>query len=122
MKLADIAVWADVSMSFSVDGRPFPWPLAEEPTTSLTEHGLHKVHVEFHPAPVVPLGEAPIFCHGPFTSSVPTIQGAEFPWFITPDGFTYRAHDHLSSPVLSLAFLAVCVVGIRCVEPGVEPT
>lgn len=97
---------------FDVDGKPFPWYLEDkEPEVKWLRDDLSSVKVT-------------IFAHEGFScegiGKSPVIAGIEFPWYITEDGFEYRAaRGHV--PTVTLAFLARQVLGIgqEDLRPGI---
>lgn len=103
--------------SFCVDGKPFPWWISEEGATAQKLMAdLYLVHVN-------------IFCVSTFYHeglepsdgggwAQPVMQGIEFPWYISSDGFTYHSRGGREVPTVELAFLAESVQGMEVTDPN----
>jgi hypothetical protein len=89
---------------FDVDGRPFPWHLAEDRPAEFRKQGpLYRVSVRILPVTVDNRQRVGVHFNPP--EGYPIIGGVEFPWAITDDGLTYTAGPR-RVPILELTFLA----------------
>jgi len=98
---------AGVEHRFDVDGQPFPWLLTEDGATfTRLADDLYLCHIH-----IVLVRQADMawltFSHEN-QDPAPMLGDTPFPWWISEDGFTYRASKK-TIPTLELSFLAVSV-------------
>jgi hypothetical protein len=123
------SVVADLSREgldvFRVDGEPFPWWISEKgPQATRLADDLYSVRVSiFGVTDSLP----ETFYHEGLSPSdnsgwaQPVIQGIEFPWYISSDGFTYRSGGSSEIPVVELEFFAKSVEGIPIADEAGAP-
>lgn len=101
---------------FMVDGKPFPWWIDEKgPQVTKLADDLYAVAVDILVVSATGNDTPETFHHDGFGNNTwpqPIINGIEFPWYISQDGFTYRANCRIC-PVVELAFFAQSVTGIE---------
>lgn len=100
---------------FRVDDEPFPWWLSEEgPTARKLKDDLYAVHVSIFVVSAEAETLPETFYHEGLTNGwdQPVLQGIEFPWCITADGFTYSSRGSREVPTVELEFFAESVEGM----------
>lgn len=110
MKIAETVTINDKDFLFEVDGEKFPFYISQRgPIVDRLADDLYTVDIEIFAMDCETKRNVPV-TQQEYMSCQPVINGWEFPWFTTVDGWTMRCSSR-TIPTVCLAFLARDVNG-----------